>query len=141
MAVVKVYHNCAGKKGKDTPLPDVSSLLPIPEKPSTEMKKRGEENVDSKYLSKFLRLPIMVRVTIRTYVNIHVLYGCVLESTDDEPDNGPTCYILVTGLTSVDVYNELETMKLSPLALVKFTDSDPPSPNGVDVVQEESMGL
>lgn len=57
MAMVKVHCNCAGKKGKDTPLPDASSLLPVPEKLPTEMKKRGVENFDSKYLSKFLRLP------------------------------------------------------------------------------------
>ena len=39
-----------GKKGKDTPAVDAASAIPLPEKPPTSMRKRGEEDLDSKYI-------------------------------------------------------------------------------------------
>ena len=44
---------CAsGKKGKDTPVSnDLAPTVTMPSKPATQMKKRGEEDLDSKYLS------------------------------------------------------------------------------------------
>ena len=43
-----------GKKGKETPgLPKPGSEdIPLPQKPPTMMKKRGEEDTDSKYIGK-----------------------------------------------------------------------------------------
>lgn len=43
----------AGKKGKETPIPDnMAGAITIPTKPPTKMKKRGEEDLEAKYLSK-----------------------------------------------------------------------------------------
>ena len=41
-----------GKKGKDTPAVDAAPAIPLPEKPPTSMRKRGEEDLDSKYIGK-----------------------------------------------------------------------------------------
>ena len=43
-----------GKKGKDTPAPDAPPSVAIPQKPPTDMIKRGEEDLNSKYISKFI---------------------------------------------------------------------------------------
>ena len=40
----------AGKKGKETPAVDADPAIPLPEKPPVSMKKRGEEDTDSKYI-------------------------------------------------------------------------------------------
>ena len=40
------------KKGKDTPGSDANDDFPLPQKPSTTMKKRGEESDDAKYIGK-----------------------------------------------------------------------------------------
>ena len=39
-----------GKKGKETPAADADPAIPLPEKPPTSMRKRGEEDLDSKYI-------------------------------------------------------------------------------------------
>ena len=38
------------KRGKETPGFDVNEDIPLPPKPPTTMKKRGEESEDSKYI-------------------------------------------------------------------------------------------
>ena len=43
----------AGKKGKDTPAMDAGLAIPLPEKPATSMRKRGEEDLDSKYIGQY----------------------------------------------------------------------------------------
>lgn len=50
-----------------------------------------------------------------------MVYYCF--AIDDEPVDGPSCYILVTGFTSADLYKELDTMKLSATALVNIFGS------------------
>ena len=45
------------KKGKDTPTAnDLAPVVSMPVKPPTLMKKRGEEDLESRYLSKILPL-------------------------------------------------------------------------------------
>ena len=39
-----------GKKGKETPALEATPTVSIPPKPPTSMKKRGEEDLDSKYI-------------------------------------------------------------------------------------------
>lgn len=39
-----------GKKGKETPATEVAPAIPLPEKPLVSMRKRGEEDLDSKYI-------------------------------------------------------------------------------------------
>jgi len=41
-----------GKKGKETPAVDATPAVIVPQKPPTTMKKRGEEDLDSKYIGK-----------------------------------------------------------------------------------------
>ena len=43
----------AGKKGKDTPGMDAGLDIPLPEKPPTSMRRRGEEDLDSKYIGQY----------------------------------------------------------------------------------------
>ena len=44
--------------------------------------------------------------------------------SDDEPVDGPSCYILLTGFTSVSIYKELASLKLNATALVKIKNVD-----------------
>ena len=39
-----------GKKGKETPAMEATPAVSVPQKPATSMKKRGEEDLDSKYI-------------------------------------------------------------------------------------------
>ena len=41
-----------GKKGKETPAMEATPAVSVPQKPATSMKKRGEEDLDSKYIGK-----------------------------------------------------------------------------------------
>lgn len=41
-----------GKKGKETPAVDATPAVIVPQKPPTTMKKRGEEDLDAKYIGK-----------------------------------------------------------------------------------------
>ena len=43
-----------GKKGKETPATEVAPAIPLPEKPLVSMRKRGEEDLDSKYIGMLL---------------------------------------------------------------------------------------
>ena len=48
-----------GKKGKETPAPDTATSVPVPQKPPTSMRKRGEEDLDSKYIGALTQYTIM----------------------------------------------------------------------------------
>ena len=39
-----------GKKGKETPAMEAIPAVSVPQKPATSMKKRGEEDLDAKYI-------------------------------------------------------------------------------------------
>lgn len=53
-------YSVGGKKGKETPVAinEVALAITMPSKTSTTMKKRGDEDLDSKYLSKSLTLAL-----------------------------------------------------------------------------------
>ena len=44
---------------------------------------------------------------------------CISLPQDDEPAGGPSCYFLLTGFTSAEVFQHLTAVKLTAHALVK----------------------
>ena len=103
----------AGKKGKETPAVDVGSDIPLPKKPPTTMKKRGEEGLDSQYIGQS-----------------HTHYdGCTFFPyiADDEPADGPTCYLIMVGFTSLDFLGQLAQVGLTAHILMNIAGgSEPP---------------
>lgn len=107
----------AGKKGKETPAADAGPAIPLPEKPPTSMKKRGEEDLDSKYIGQYICM----------HVN-NCVYFHILGLTDDEPAEGPTCYFIMTGFTSLDVLEQLSPVGLTAHVLMNVKGGTAPPP-------------
>ena len=60
--------------------------------------------------------------SVYTYY-VQVCVKCLfhfLSPPDDEPVDGPSCYILLTGFTSVNLCKELPSLKLNITAVVKI---------------------
>lgn len=97
----------AGKKGKETPTANESApAVSMPSKPPTQMKKRGEEDLASKYLSKIL------------YANLWSDQSLIIP--DDEPESGPSCYFILTGFNTTELFKHLAPIKMKANALIKL---------------------
>ena len=79
----------------------------MPVKPPTTMKKRGEEDQESKYIGKCI-------------LAIKVL---MLSITDDEPQNGPSAYIFLHGFNEVEIFSHLSEVGIVIHALIKVTNA------------------
>ena len=117
-------HCVPGKKAKDVPVPE-ECPVPMPTKAPTQMRKRGEEDEEAKYLSESNALHIPI-----SSCNITCNYA------DDEPDPGPSCYVILTGFSSLELFQHLESIKLRVHILFQVLDEDVSSN-----AQTDNMGI
>lgn len=95
----------------------------MPIKTPTQMKKRGEMELETKYLSKIFD-HAKWRKLVTTY--------CVLTDADDEPEPGPSCYFILTGFSSTEMLNYFASIKLKVDVLVKIMASKEAYPSHSD---------
>lgn len=105
------------KKGKETPSgkggkggdSSAGNEFPMPQKPQTTMKKRGEEDTDSKYIG-------------NNHIR-YILYIILVLVLDDEPVDGPDAYLLLTGFDEAQVLQHMEGIGVMVNAVVKAKPS------------------
>ena len=48
---------------------------------------------------------------------------------DDEPEGGPSCYFILTGFNSTEMFKQLAQVQLKADALIRIVSSNDPIPN------------
>ena len=81
------------------------------------MKKRGEDEKDSQFIGQHKSTYNYVT----NYVNVQMY--CAFFIVDDEPIDGPNCYIVFTGFNSAEVLEQLTVINSPVNAVVKFLDT------------------